>query len=178
MLMTNQSGALELLALAAHALETPGDFTPEEMENVKGDVGAFLAGIEASGDPASAMRVKTWRGLRPIAEFDEVEVHEMKEPEDEPNELWQASDCDDDTSVCAYSVFLHCREGGIECVQDFRFDPSEPGAADEAKAEADMLAEQLYGMLRVSGVLLPMPEAESQAPKTHAGPQVINVAAP
>lgn len=36
--------AVELLKVAAHALESPGDFSPEELEEkVKGDIGAFLA---------------------------------------------------------------------------------------------------------------------------------------
>lgn len=99
--------------------------------------------------PGSEMRVKTWAGLRPIAEFDDVEVHEMCEGED--GELWQATDCPGQT-VEGYTVFLHCVSGGIECVQDFRFDPSTPLADETAKREAENLATQLYDMLRVSGM--------------------------
>lgn len=41
--------AVELLKVAAHALETPGDFSPEELEEqVKGDIAAFLAKLEGS----------------------------------------------------------------------------------------------------------------------------------
>ncbi len=101
--------------------------------------------------PASAMRVKTWRGLRPVAEFDEVEIHAMCDGED--GELWQATDCPGDSPV-AFTVFLHCAAGGIESVQDFRFDPSEPDGEQSARQEAEMLAEQLYDMLRAAGTLL------------------------
>jgi hypothetical protein len=39
--------AFELLRVAAHALETPGDFTPYEMETqVKADIGNFLGCFE------------------------------------------------------------------------------------------------------------------------------------
>lgn len=101
-----------------------------------------------------AMRVLTWQGLRPIEEFDEVEIHAMKTPaEGDPDELWQAVDCSDEDLVVAYSVFLHLHSGGIECVRDIRFDPSEPGAAAAAKQEAEMVGEQLYDMLRASGML-------------------------
>lgn len=101
-----------------------------------------------------AMQVVTWQGLRPIEEFDEVEIHEMKAAEDgDADELWQASDCSDENSVVAYSVFLHLHSGGIECVRDFRFDPTEWGADNMAKQEAEMLGEQLLGMLRASGML-------------------------
>lgn len=41
--------AVELLKMAVHALETPGDFTPEEMqEQVIGDIGVFLAQMEGA----------------------------------------------------------------------------------------------------------------------------------
>lgn len=46
-LMPDLLEAVELLKMAAHALETPGDFTPEEMQTqVIGDIGAFLAKLE------------------------------------------------------------------------------------------------------------------------------------
>lgn len=35
--------SVELLKTATHALETPGDFTAEELELLKGDLGRFLA---------------------------------------------------------------------------------------------------------------------------------------
>lgn len=39
--------AVELLKMAAHALETPGDFSPEELqEQVIGDIGNFLSRLE------------------------------------------------------------------------------------------------------------------------------------
>jgi hypothetical protein len=101
-----------------------------------------------------AMRIATWQGLRPIEEFDEVEIHPMKTPDEgDPDELWQAVDCSDENSVVAYSVFLHLHSGGIECVRDIRFDPSAPGADAAAKQEAEMVGEQLYDMLRASGML-------------------------
>lgn len=100
------------------------------------------------------MRVKTWAGLRPVVEFDEIEVHPMGRGEDA--ELWQAVDCPGQ-EVVAYTVFLHRTSGGIECVQDFGFDPSDPGAAESAKPEAEMLGEQLHDMLLASGMLLRSP---------------------
>ena len=108
----------------------------------------------------NAMHVNTWLGLRPISEFDEVEIHEMKPSEDgfdydesDFGRLWQATDCDPSVPVVAYSVFLHLHAGGIECVQDFGFDPGIPGAAKQAKREAEILGKQLTGMLRASGML-------------------------
>lgn len=103
-------------------------------------------------DTAAEMRVKTWQGLQPISEFDEVEIHEMVEDPESPGDLLQASDFDGVDPV-AYTVFLHLHEGGIETVQDFWFDPSEPGAAEEAKEQADMLETQLLDMLSASGML-------------------------
>jgi hypothetical protein len=103
-------------------------------------------------ETAAEMRVKTWQGLQPISDFDEVEIHEMVEDPEEPGALLQKV-CDEDCDHTAYTVFLHLHEGGIETVQDFWFDPSEPGAAEEAKAEADMLGTQLVDMLSVSGML-------------------------
>jgi hypothetical protein len=39
--------ALALLKVACHALETPGDFSPEELQTqVIGDISSFLAAIE------------------------------------------------------------------------------------------------------------------------------------
>lgn len=96
------------------------------------------------------MLVKTWCGLRPITEFDEIEIHEMGEGED--GELWQAVDCPGQP-VVGFTVFMHCVQGGVETVQDFRFDPTEPGAAEPAKREAGMLGEQLRTMLLAAGVL-------------------------
>ncbi len=37
---------IEALKAAGHALETPGDFTPEELQQVKADVGQVLAELE------------------------------------------------------------------------------------------------------------------------------------
>jgi hypothetical protein len=96
------------------------------------------------------MRVKTCAGLRPIMDFDEVEIHAMGDGED--GELWRAVDCPGQ-EVTGYTVFLHRASGGIECVQDYRFDPTEPGAAESAKQEAGMLGEQLHSMLSASGAL-------------------------
>lgn len=39
--------ALELLKLAAHVIETPGDFTAEELQEAKNSIGAFLANQES-----------------------------------------------------------------------------------------------------------------------------------
>lgn len=50
-LMPQLFEAVELLKVAAHALETPGDFSPEELETqVVGDIGEFLATFEQQGD--------------------------------------------------------------------------------------------------------------------------------
>lgn len=114
----------------------------------------FIALNELPRLAPDKMRVLTWQGLRGIEEFDEVEIHAMKPPEDgEIGELWRAVDCPEENSVVAYSVFLHLHSGGIECVRDIRFDPSEPGADAAAKQEAEMLGEQLLDMLRASGML-------------------------
>lgn len=52
-LMPDLLEAVELLKMAAHALETPGDFTPEEMQTqVIGDIGAFLARLEGEDMPS------------------------------------------------------------------------------------------------------------------------------
>lgn len=122
--------------------------------------------IDRTAIQPDAMRVKTWRGLRPISEFDEVEIHAMGCAEDSciTGELWQLDDCSPGSPAVAYSVFLHCAEGGIECVQDFPFDPTEPGLMEVAKQEAEMLAEQLYDMLRASVMLLPLRSNESPRP--------------
>jgi hypothetical protein len=96
------------------------------------------------------MRVKTWRGLRPIEEFDDVEIHAMGDGED--GEVWQLTDCPGQ-AITGYTVFLHCVVGGIETVQDFLFNPTGPGAAESAIQEAGMLGEQLYDMLRAAGML-------------------------
>ena len=46
-LMPDLLEAVEMLKMAAHALETPGDFSPEEMQTqVIGNIGAFLARLE------------------------------------------------------------------------------------------------------------------------------------
>lgn len=100
----------------------------------------------------SELRVKTWQGLRPIEEFDEIEIHEMVEDPDSPGDLVQASDYPE-APVTAYTVFLHCHSGGIETVQDFWFKSSQPGAAEAAKEEATQLGTQLLDMLSVSGML-------------------------
>ena len=92
-------------------------------------------------------RVQTWLGLRQISLFDAVEVHPMID-DDSGEDLEQA--CDDPTaSVTAFTVFLHLREGGIETVRDFRFDPSEPGAMEAAASEAADCATSLEDMLDV-----------------------------
>jgi hypothetical protein len=109
---------------------------------------------------AEEMRVKTWQGLQPISEFDEVEIHEMVEDSDMPGTLLQKT-CDESATHTAYTVFLHLHEGGIETVQDFWFDPSEPGACDNAKTEAGMLETQLLDMLSVSGMLRSIRESQS-----------------
>lgn len=110
--------------------------------------------IDRTAIQPDAMRVKTWRGLRPISEFDEVEIRAMGAADDLSGGLWQLEDCSPGSPTVAYSVFLHCGEGGIECVQDFYFDPNEQGLEDNARQDAEMLAEQLYDMLRASGMLL------------------------
>ncbi len=97
------------------------------------------------------MRVKTWLGLRPISAFDEIELHSMCEGEG--GELLQSSDAPEQ-AVVAYTVFLHLHEGGIETVQDFRFDATdEQGVKDGAYLQAEMLHEQLFDMLCASGML-------------------------
>lgn len=50
-LMPTLLEAVELLKVAAHALESPCDFSPEELEEqVKGDIGEFLALLESNED--------------------------------------------------------------------------------------------------------------------------------
>lgn len=76
--------AVELLKVAAHALETPGDFTPEEMqEQVIGDIGAFLAKLEGECDEDGAighMELKKlyalWDQLGDIPTNDADEIEE------------------------------------------------------------------------------------------------------
>lgn len=152
--VSDAAGKLDwvLLGKSMKAAGIAGDIMPLEMES------QFIARMidelyARSGlSLATVMRVKTWRGLRPVTEFDEVEIHAMCEGE-EDGDLWNILDCPGESPV-AYTVFLHCVAGGIETVQDFRFDPSEPGGEQSAREEAKMLAEQLYDMLRAAGTLL------------------------
>lgn len=110
---------------------------------------ALLVLPDAELPAASAMRVLTQAGLRPVCTFDDVEVHAMQLLE---GELCPAS-AGEEPWAEAYSVFLHLREGGVECVHDFGFDASDSGAADDAKEHAEMLAIQLRGMLAAVGTL-------------------------
>lgn len=146
----------ELVGKSMKAANIPGDIMPGETESqfvaaIIDELHARYESLKARSPCGECMRVKTWRGLRPITEFDEVEIHAMCEGE-EDGELLQASDCPGESPV-AYTVFLHCVKGGIETVHDFRFDPSEPGAYKAAKKQAKMLSEQLYDMLRAAGTL-------------------------
>lgn len=98
---------------------------------------------------SNSVRVHTWLGLRPINLFDAVEIHPMIDDED-GGDLVQASD-DGAASVTAFTVFLHLRDGGIETVRDFRFDPSSPGAGEYAAEEAAACAASLEDLLAVAG---------------------------
>ena len=48
---TSTDRLLDLLNAAAHALESPGDFTPDELHDLISDLGQTLAAVEAATDP-------------------------------------------------------------------------------------------------------------------------------
>lgn len=55
----------------------------------------------------------------------------------------------------AYSVRVHLAKGGVDTVQDFSFDPSEPGADERAKAHA-----QQYGLMIADIIKAANPDLE------------------
>ena len=85
-----------------------------------------------------------YAGLVDAAHFDAVEIEDMIE--DGAFELVPAMDNPDETP-CAVSVRLHYSRGGVETVQDFYYDPTEPGAREIAVAEADALAASLGSII-------------------------------
>jgi hypothetical protein len=95
-----------------------------------------------------------YAGLQPISKYDAVEVEPMIEDEHNPAELVSSSD-DPIMTVCAYSVRLHVRTGGVETVADFRFDPSEHGTNAEARSQADIMAASLGTMIMAEDPTLP-----------------------
>lgn len=84
-------------------------------------------------------------GLRPVSEFDAVELHDMVYDEATDGLVPNHDDAEYDPD--AVSVFLHCISGGLECVADFVFDPSESGTEEAARAAANALAAQLGTMI-------------------------------
>jgi hypothetical protein len=87
-------------------------------------------------------------GLRPASEFDAIEIHEMVYDPD-TGDYSTASSVGDDAKCDpdAISVFVHCRTGGIECVADFPFDPSEPGTEEAARKLADALGASVASVI-------------------------------
>ena len=112
----------------------------------------FISGLSSRRPPV--MAVTMYAGLQPISKFDAVEVEPMIEDEHDPAELVPSSD-DPIMTVCAHSVRLHYRSGGVETVADFRFDPSEPGANAVALSQADIMAASLGTMIMADDPTLP-----------------------
>lgn len=140
--------ALAFPASLARAVKDYLDFTSFEKSISAPPSAAPHAMNEQVNSSASAMRVVTQGGLMPITQFNGVEIHSMIEGEESP-ELVQACD-DPDASIVAFSVFLHYRSGGVECVSDFAFDATMPGDSRRAAAAAVDCAISLTDMLVVS----------------------------
>ncbi len=85
-------------------------------------------------------------GLQDATKFDRVEIEPMIE--DGEGGLVPAFD-DLTSSVCAYSVRLHLKEGGVDTAFDFMFDPSEPEAGVKALKFAEQYAQSLGDILMV-----------------------------
>ncbi len=106
--------------------------------------------IDQSGHPYGRVRVPTmYSGLVPISEFNAVEIHKMASAID-GDDLMPIEDVEPGSSVIAFSVCLHFRRGGIDTVQDFHFDPTEPGARTVAERDAEELALSLSDMILMS----------------------------
>ena len=77
---------IELFKAAGHALETPGDFTPEELDQLKADIGQALAGLETdtmTGLMVSLDDGQTWQSSSGVR----VMFHDANEGDDGMEDL-------------------------------------------------------------------------------------------
>jgi hypothetical protein len=131
------------LRLAESGLYFRGQLVTDEQEQLQ----AFrdFIGTIAPATKVPLMVYTQSAGLRPMSEFDAVELYDMVYDEATDGLVPNHNDAEYDPD--AVSVFLHCRSGGLECVADFVFDPSEPGTEEAARAAANALAAQLGTMI-------------------------------
>lgn len=79
------------------------------------------------------VRISTmYRGLVPIEAFDAVEIENMIDDPDVAGGLIPRSDYDEQPPA-AFSVRLHYRTGGVETIQDNRFDAADPSSVSAAE---------------------------------------------
>jgi len=104
--------ALKLLTISAHIHETPGDFSHDEIAAHISDLGEFLASTEETylNDRYADAVISNGRAV----DFDAIEIHGVRAV-NESGTICEINDNDPDT----FSVYVHRKEGGIECVGDF-----------------------------------------------------------